>query len=49
MIEFLLLLPVALAFFYLMIKVDEWQEESRFLIEKAKHMENGEDWDQREF
>lgn len=49
MIELLMMLPVALLFFYVIDRITNVYEDSEFLIEKAKRIENGEKWVQKEF
>lgn len=43
------MLPVAIGVFYGITKIEEWYAQSDFLVEKAKQMEAGQDWDQKEF
>ena len=49
MIELLTMLPFALLFFYLVDEINSAYENSEFLVEKAKRLENGEKWDRKEF
>ena len=48
-IDLLTMLPFALAFFYLISKVDKMYEDSDFLIEKVKRKAKGQEWDRKEF
>lgn len=47
--ELLAYLVLGVAAFYGIMKIEEWYQQSPFLIEKAKRMADGQDWDQKEF
>ena len=47
--ELLAHLVLGIIVFYGILKLEEWYAQSPFLIEKAKRMADGQDWDQKEF